>query len=163
MEAEEQVTTALTSRVVRLTRTDHVTTPMMFLTRVQLFKGLTMSFNKAILRQYAQLAAPDTLPRSIYFEHTECTVTIFDAYPKATFHFLLLPRVGASPLSASNLTSLRTLLRSPNVGMDEAGKLLRNMKQDADKVKDMIEEEMVKLYGFKWPVHMGFHAVQSME
>ena len=48
-----------------------------------------------ILRAYAKLADASlstTLPPTIYFSHTRHTLTIFDAYPKALFHFLVLPR-----------------------------------------------------------------------
>jgi len=41
--------------------------------------------------------------------------------------------------------------------------VLAELKQEADNVKAMIESEMLKKYGFKWEVWMGFHAVPSME
>lgn len=50
-----------------------------------------------ILRAYAQLddasIAAGTLPPTVYFSHTRHTLTVFDAYPKALFHFLVLPRI----------------------------------------------------------------------
>ena len=92
-----------------------------------------------ILRAYAKLddasLAAAHLPPTIYFSHTRHTLTIFDAYPKALFHFLVLPRLRLPPAQGSNgdgdgdggresdspplmvtesaedLTSLRTLLR----------------------------------------------------
>ena len=50
-----------------------------------------------ILRAYAKLddasIAAGTLPPTVYFSHTRHTLTVFDAYPKALFHFLVLPRI----------------------------------------------------------------------
>ena len=49
-----------------------------------------------ILRAYAKLddgSLLTTLPPTVYFSHTLHTLTIFDAYPKALFHFLVLPRL----------------------------------------------------------------------
>ena len=49
-----------------------------------------------ILRAYAKLddaSVSTTLPPTVYFSHTHHTLTIFDAYPKALFHFLILPRI----------------------------------------------------------------------
>jgi aprataxin len=98
-----------------------------------------------ILRAYAKLddaSLVATLPPTVYYSHTRHTLTIFDAYPKALFHFLVLPRLRTSPSTSSttstttttpaehgegegdseakvvadntaDLTSLRTLLRRP--------------------------------------------------
>jgi len=61
-----------------------------------------------ILRAYAKLddasLASSKLPPTVHFSHTPHTLTIFDAYPKALFHFLILPRLPSSsqaPGSAS--------------------------------------------------------------
>ncbi|KAI0283101.1 hypothetical protein BGY98DRAFT_1094043 [Russula aff. rugulosa BPL654] len=60
-----------------------------------------------ILRAYAKLndasLLTTTLPPTVYFSHTRHTLTIFDAYPKALFHFLVLPRL--SPRIATTTTS----------------------------------------------------------
>lgn len=74
------------------------------------------------------------------------------------FHFLVLPKLN-SKLTASVTTNLSTLLK-----WDKAGALecLQQMKRDAETTKSMIEDEMVKKYGFKWDARMGFHAVPSM-
>jgi aprataxin len=37
--------------------------------------------------------AAKKLPPTVYFSHTRHTLTIFDVYPKALFHFLVLPRL----------------------------------------------------------------------
>ena len=123
----------------------------------------TMSFNKAILRVYAQHESPGSLPPNIHFAHTENTVTIFDAYPKAIFHFLVLPRVGEEPYSAATLTTLKRFMTSSKTDKKQAEELVRKLKVDAEDVKEKIEEEMMERFGFKWPIYMGFHAVQSME
>ena len=92
-----------------------------------------------ILRAYAKLddasIAAGTLPPTVYFSHTRHTLTVFDAYPKALFHFLVLPRIARHVSAAGrsggdgdgdgdgggrevvvvedaeDLTSLRTLLQ----------------------------------------------------
>lgn len=112
-----------------------------------------------ILRSYVQKSDPTTLPSSILFKHTEKTITIFDAYPKSIFHFLVLPRI-RSPLNVFHLSNLRTLLKRDKV---HAREVIRAIADDANDVKKMIEEEMVHRYGFKWDIWMGFHAVPSME
>ena len=124
-----------------------------------------MAFNRGILRTYAQLSEPEQLAPNTYFTHTERTVTIFDAYPKAVFHFLVLPRIKnkEGPLSAKNLTSLKVFLNQNQINWKEARTLLKQLKEDGEKVREMIEEEMRDRYGFVWKVHLGFHAVQSME
>ncbi|KAL5532697.1 HNT3_3 [Sanghuangporus sanghuang] len=124
-----------------------------------------MAFNRAILRTYAQLSEPTRLAPSIYFTHTEKTVTIFDAYPKAVFHLLVLPRIKdkEGPLSAANLTSLKKFLNSNQTNRKDARELLGRLKEDGEKVREMVKEEMRDRYGFVWKVHLGFHAVQSMD
>ncbi|KAI0920204.1 hypothetical protein AcV5_010007 [Taiwanofungus camphoratus] len=112
-----------------------------------------------ILRGYAQKANPTTLPPSILLSHTATSLTIFDAYPKSIFHLLILPRI-TPPLTVFDLASLRTLLKCDKT---QARKVLESLERDAKNVRAMIEEEMIKRYGFKWDVWTGFHAVPSME
>jgi hypothetical protein len=54
-----------------------------------------MSSPLKLLRTYAKLddASIAKLPPTVYFSHTGHVLTIFDAYPKALFHFLILPRL----------------------------------------------------------------------
>ncbi|KAH8116889.1 hypothetical protein DFH11DRAFT_1137440 [Phellopilus nigrolimitatus] len=123
-----------------------------------------MAFNRAILRTYAGLSSPEIIPPHVYFEHSDHTITIFDAYPKAFFHFLILPRLQAnSPLTAANLTSLKTFINSSDISKRKAIELLRRVKEDAEHLRSMIKEEMLSRFGFIWNVQMGFHAVQSMD
>ena len=116
-----------------------------------------------VLRTYAKL--PDSsiataLPPTVYFSHTQHTLTIFDAYPKALFHFLILPRLSSSSSSsASDLTDLRTLLRR----RARAEETLRVLADEATRLRGVIAEEMMTRYGFVWDVWAGFHAVPSME
>ncbi|KAI5121693.1 hypothetical protein M0805_002768 [Coniferiporia weirii] len=122
----------------------------------------TFDFKK--YADYASLRSPETkLPKNTYFGHTEHTLTIFEPYPKAIFHLLMLPRVGARPLVPKNLVNLRTLLNSSEVSKKEARALLETIKADADKVKGEIEQEMINWIGFKWDIWMGFHAAPSLE
>ncbi|OBZ75934.1 Aprataxin [Grifola frondosa] len=81
--------------------------------------------------------------------HAATTITIFDAFPKSIFHFLV-----------SELMNLRTLLKCDKARILE---VLDNLRAEGRSMKSQIEEEMLKRYGFKWGVWMGFHSVQSME
>ncbi len=119
-------------------------------------------FDIAILRRYALSPDPTTaLTPSRLLTHTPTSLTIFDNYPKSIFHFLVLPRIlPQGPLTSANLKSLRTLLRADK---NLAKRCLEDLAKDAKEVRDMIEDEMVKRYGFKWPIWTGFHAIQSME
>lgn len=128
-------------------------------------------FDNTILRKIAQTADPSKLPASKLFAHTERTITIFDAFPKATFHFLVLPRVtGVEPRTATRLASLSALVKLRSGAtredvrrvMGEAKEVLEGVKEDAVVVKRMVEEEMMRRFGCRWDVWMGFHAVPSM-
>ena len=110
------------------------------------------------MKDYALLADPGKLPTSIRFSHNETSLTIFDGYPKALFHFLVLARP-SKVHSVDRLADLRTLLRGDK---QQAKDLLLSLKSTSDEVKAQIEKEMVNRYGFKWPIWTGFHAVPSM-
>ncbi|KII88600.1 hypothetical protein PLICRDRAFT_698957 [Plicaturopsis crispa FD-325 SS-3] len=112
-----------------------------------------------LLRKYAQLPNPTTLPPDLYFSHTQTSLTIFDCYPKSIFHFLILPRVQPD-LPAKTLSTLKSLLKGDRA---RAKSVLEDLRNEAEALKVTIEEEMVSKYGFKWGIWTGFHAVQSME
>ena len=112
-----------------------------------------------ILQSYARKSNPASLPSSVLLSHTTKSLTIFDCYPKSIFHFLVLPRI-TPELTAFDLASLRTLLKADKA---KAKEVLTGLHEDAQIVKGMIQDEMMKRYGFKWGVWMGFHAVPSME
>jgi len=115
--------------------------------------------NLTVLRSYAQKSNPASLPSSVLLSHTIDSLTIFDAYPKSMFHFLILPRV-TPQLTVFDLTSLRTLFKADKV---KAKEILTGLDEDAQTAKATIQDEMMRRYGFKWDVWMGFHAVPSME
>ncbi|KIL69692.1 hypothetical protein M378DRAFT_68635 [Amanita muscaria Koide BX008] len=104
------------------------------------------------------LRDPLTIPNSVLYNHSQTSLVVFDAYPKSIFHFLILPRVH-EPFTVTDLTDLRSLLRKD---IDLAKELIHGLKIAADSLKHDIEEEMVKRYGFKWEIWMGFHGAPSM-
>ncbi|GAA5840487.1 hypothetical protein JCM3766R1_000302 [Sporobolomyces carnicolor] len=119
----------------------------------------------AVLANYAKMRDPERqLPSGVLLNVNAETLTIFDGYEKAKYHFLVLPRdpfpvdVGEKPIPSSLLDSLSTLLKSP-----QKLKVLKALEKQASQVKSMIEDEMRKDYGFVWDVHVGFHAVESMK
>lgn len=112
-----------------------------------------------ILRSYAQ-KAPSELPSSVLFSHTSNSLTIYDAFPKSIFHFLVLPRVRSdSSITLADLSNLKTLLKCDRALAKE---VIVGLKQDAETLRKEIEDEMIKRYGFRWPLWTGFHAVPSM-
>lgn len=115
--------------------------------------------NLTVLRGYALKAKPETLPPSVLFEYTDKCLTVFDAFPKSIFHFLVLPRI-RPPLTVFELTNLHTLLKGDKA---RAKQVLVDLSDEADKIKKMVREEMQNRYGFQWEVWTGFHAVPSME
>ncbi|KAJ7905434.1 HIT-like domain-containing protein [Mycena olivaceomarginata] len=101
---------------------------------------------------------PPKSPPSILFSHTPTSLTIYDAFPKGIFHFLVLPRV-QEPFTVSELSDLRTLLSGDKA---RAKQVISALNEDAKALRKEIEEEMLARYGFKWNVWTGFHAVPSM-
>ncbi|KAG2367452.1 HIT-like domain-containing protein [Suillus spraguei] len=117
------------------------------------------SANMTIFRAYAQKSNPASLPPSVLLSYSETCLTVFDAFPKSIFHFLVIPRV-RPPFNVYQLANLRSLLKCEK---NYAKELLADLSREADNVKKMIEGEMLKKYGFRWEIWMGFHAVPSME
>ncbi|KAF8231307.1 HIT-like protein [Tricholoma matsutake] len=111
-----------------------------------------------ILQAYAQKSPPE-FPSSILFSHTSTSITIYDGFPKSIFHFLVLPRI-IEPYNGTDLSSLRSFLRHDKA---HARELILALREDARMVAKEIEAEMMKRYGFKWEIWMGFHAVPSMK
>ncbi|WOO77379.1 Aprataxin [Vanrija pseudolonga] len=117
------------------------------------------------LRTYAETANPaaDIPPSTLLLETPHC-IAIFDAYPKARYHFLVLPRLpcdhldsSSPPITARDLDSLASLLRHP-----ARDAVLAAVRDAATEVQEMIRDEMHKTEGWQWPVLAGFHAVPSM-
>jgi len=126
-------------------------------------RTFTTMFDLAILQQYARKfeSSPSSLPPTLLLANTGTSLTLFDKYPKAIFHFLVLPRIVAnSAFTAKDLTNLQTLLAKGKKA--EAKALIEALKKDAETAKEMIEKEMLKKHGYKWDVWVGFHAVPSL-
>ncbi|KAH8928504.1 HIT-like protein [Atractiella rhizophila] len=108
---------------------------------------------------------PKELGKDLYLVHDEKTLTIYDCYPKAKYHFLIMPRL-PSPfpdVPASSLSSLRSLLSSATVPRSKVVEVLEYLRDKAEDLKKIIEERMVKEEGFKWDIQVGFHASESMK
>ncbi|GAA99755.1 uncharacterized protein L969DRAFT_103367 [Mixia osmundae IAM 14324] len=124
-----------------------------------------MSFDQLVLRKYAALDSPlDSLPFDVYLTHTNDALAIFDLFPKAKYHFLVLPRHNAAVyktrgLIADDFQSLRTLLRR---GAEAALVVCKLLRDASEEVIAMIQDEMIKATGTSWPISAGFHAVPSM-
>lgn len=124
------------------------------------------------LRKYATVSSPTKSipPNVLLFSNQQCLV-IFDAYPKAKYHFLVLPRYpfpGQSDLDSresivklDQLDDLKSLLIRAKRGTRD--QVLHAMMDTAREVEEMIRDEMVKTEGFEWKIDIGFHAVPSMK
>jgi len=122
-----------------------------------------MMFDLTILQKYAKKfeTSPSSLPPTLLLTNTETSLAFFDKYPKATYHFLVVPRILAnSVFTAKDLTNLYTLLAKGTKA--ESKKLIEGLKRDAEVVKGIVEEEMLKKHGYKWDVWIGFHAVPTL-
>ena len=77
-----------------------------------------------ILRTYARMddasIAAKKLPPTVYFSHTRHTLTVFDAYPKALFHFLVLPRLQIAT-ATSTVTGCRSDENDSSRGVGDDG------------------------------------------
>ncbi|KAH8090926.1 hypothetical protein HD553DRAFT_303735 [Filobasidium floriforme] len=131
------------------------------------------------LFRYAKAVNPDRdLPSDVKLVHNQHTMTIFDLYPKAKYHFLVLPRLPlVLPTNTSppdkidffpiDLVSLSSLLRlnrhkkSPETASPPM-MVLEKLKEAAEECVAMIKDEMLKTEGFIWDIWVGFHAVPSM-
>ena len=120
-------------------------------------------FDYSILQKYAKMfeSSPSSLPPTLLLTNTRTSLALFDKYPKAIYHFLVLPRIlPNSEFTAEDLTNLQTLLEK---GKKAATKtLMEGLKKDAEMVKGMVEKEMIKKHGYKWDVWIGFHAIPSL-
>jgi len=57
--------------------------------------GPSGAWNQALAVMAAH-PRPETLPPDVYLRHDEHTLTIYDGYPKAKYHFLILRESGRS-------------------------------------------------------------------
>ncbi|ORY28509.1 HIT-like domain-containing protein [Naematelia encephala] len=133
-----------------------------------------MSSSLNILRTYATLPNPrKSLPPTTLLTSNPNTIVIFDAFPKAKYHFLVLPRYpfrrqGGDPednhslVKLDQLDDLKSLLTK--VGNRDVREQVVNTLADAARdVEEMIRDEMVKTEGFEWKIDIGFHAIPSMK
>lgn len=128
-------------------------------TRLPPTSGFRLDFVMALyaLRDAAKLARPHTLGSALLLENESC-IAIFDKYPKAKYHILILPRIPYFHTSSERqLDSLASVLQHNN-----AREIVSAMAEMATEVEEMIVDEMVKTEGFRWGVNVGFHAVPSM-
>jgi aprataxin len=124
-----------------------------------------------ILRRYALVESPSTqIPASVLLIDSPQCITIFDAYPKAKYHFLVLPRhpflsgpegEGTKSLcSVDNLDDLESVMT--RTSKEARREIVGAMSSMAKEVVEMIRDEMMKTEGFTWGVDVGFHAEPSM-
>ncbi|OCF32775.1 aprataxin [Kwoniella heveanensis BCC8398] len=124
------------------------------------------------LRRYATTPNPTAnLPPSLLLLSSPNAIAIFDAYPKAKYHFLVMPRhpfpPQSDPESRSSITSLESLEDLKSVLMkcsrEVREEVLTAMANMAREVEEMIRDEMLKTEGFEWKIDVGFHAIPSMK
>ena len=133
---------------------------------------MSRAINLNVLRQYSTLPSPSSsLPADVLLTANSQTIAIFDAYPKAKYHFLVLPRhpfppqsnpeTSRSMVKLDALDDLKNLLtKTPRDVRDE---VIRAMAEMAGEVEEMVRDEMVKSEGFDWRIDVGFHAIPSMK
>lgn len=133
---------------------------------------ISMNSSGAVLRSYATLPNPaSALSPRVLLTSNPSTIAIFDAYPKAKYHFLVLPRYPFPPQSnpdstrsivqLNHMDDLRSLLLKPS---REAREQVINALADAAReVEEMIRDEMVKEEGVEWKIDVGFHAIPSLK
>ena len=95
-----------------------------------------MSWQKALVT-YAK-KDPTTLSKDVYIAHSDKTLTIYDKYPKATYHYLTLPRLPYKS-TKSGLEISQTVLDNlaALIGSKHALDVLMALKADSDKVHRM--------------------------
>ncbi|KAK4702895.1 aprataxin, partial [Phenoliferia sp. Uapishka_3] len=149
----------------------------------------------SVLEGYARQKDPRaSIPSGVFLSSDDHTLTIFDGYEKAKYHFLVMrasnnslsskleepPELNftyalsapardpfnlsptkdalvTSKVPSKDLVSLSALLKSPH-----ALEVLTALKTSSEKVKKMIEDEMLKEDGWVWGCSIGFHASESM-
>ncbi|KAL8281116.1 hypothetical protein RQP46_006474 [Phenoliferia psychrophenolica] len=114
-----------------------------------------------VLEKYARAKDPrKEIPAGVFLKADSETITIFDGFEKAKYHFLCMPRdpfPSEKKIPSKDLVSLSALLSSAS-----ALEILLALKKSAEGVKTMIEDEMLKTEGWVWGVQVGFHASESM-
>ncbi len=125
-----------------------------------------------ILRSYATLPSPtSSLPPSILLLSNPQCIAIFDAYPKAKYHFLVLPRYPfpsqSEPDSKKSLVKVEALDNLASLltkgGTEGSAEVIGAMADVAREVEELIRDEMFKTEGFEWRIDVGFHAIPSLK
>lgn len=146
-------------------------------------------WNQALVR-IASAKDPARLPsddRVLFFD--ERTITIYDKFAKAQYHFLILPRI---PFKASALSSSKPQQATPSLSASNgklnfgatssntvpashmksistllaspyASEVLAAVHKASNDVVQHIRNDMQKHYGATWNIERAFHAVPSME
>lgn len=147
-------------------------------------------WNQALVR-IASAKDPTTLPTDdnvLFFD--DRTITIFDKFAKARYHFLVLPRIpfkasapaarngsrpGTPTLTAANgklnfgSTSSNTVPPSHMNSLSSlmaspyAAEVLDTLRETSERVVQHIRSDMKEQYGVTWDIERAFHAVPSME
>ena len=119
-------------------------------------------FDSKLYAKYASLKDPkEKLPRSIYYWHTERTLTVLEQFPKSKIHVIMIPRVGAPPRVPANMRNLYTWLTSSEVSKSDAQELLLDMRRDLDELLLKLKEEMEYSYEYVGNFWAGFKADPS--
>jgi aprataxin len=120
-------------------------------------------FSNNALRDYALVKNPSNQipPSTLLLDSPEC-IAIFDAYPKAKYHFLVLPRYPFPSSSKCNIDCLHDITSLLNAPKEVRKEVVQAMRSMAGEVEEMVKDEMMKTEGFTWGVDMGFHAIPSM-
>lgn len=99
---------------------------------------------------------------TVFHSANENTIAIKDKFPKAIYHWLVLPRP-RDGVTLDDLGNLRTLLGSRSkVGKERAKEVLDAMGVHAKSLRDEMKNDMKQRYKFEWEVYIGFHALPSM-
>ena len=146
-------------------------------------------WNQALVR-IASARDPTALPstdRILFYD--DRTITIYDGFAKAKYHYLVLPRIpfklstsrspisqqAAPTLSASNgrlnfgasssniVPASHMLSISSLLASPYAAEVLEAVHKASDRVLEHIRTDMMEQYGVTWDVERAFHAVPSME
>lgn len=126
-----------------------------------------------------------SLPGSVLVDADTHTYTIYDGYPKAQFHFLIMPRLPFAvdedlgngkrrrgEVGARELDSIGSLLQSPHAAF-----VLDRLAAASERLAHRIRESMRRMDvdrdtrephytdaapGATWGIRCGFHAIPSM-
>ncbi|KAF9567504.1 hypothetical protein CPC08DRAFT_809310 [Agrocybe pediades] len=121
---------------------------------------------QTMLTSYAK-KRPEEFPPGVIYKYSRKTYTFRHPFPKAIFHYILLPRIDgydkwlAFPNIKSDLfADLRALLAYTT--QKEGIQVLTVVKRDADEMVKDVEQQMIEQFGFKWDVLVGFNTYPTI-